>query len=68
LPHVVVAQLSNIHSTLDAALFEVRSDGSVMNAELVAELRKRAASLIAGDEFVYVGIGQPALDREAARV
>jgi hypothetical protein len=39
-----------------------------VNAEVVGEVRQRPAGLVAGDESVHVGVGQPALDRPGAGV
>ena len=64
----VSLSLRGLRPTLDAALVEMRGDGPAVNAEVVGEIGERAAGLVAGDEFVDVGVRQSALDRRSARV
>ena len=65
---VCLAHLPPVHATLNAALFEVRGDGPMVNAEGVGETWERPAVSVTGDESVYFAAVQSALDRLSARV
>jgi hypothetical protein len=60
---VAVGHLAMIRSSLDAARFEARSDGSSMDTELRGEIGQLPSCLILAHEFVDLEIGQAMLHR-----
>jgi hypothetical protein len=59
LVHVVVAHLAAVHSSLDAASFEVCGDGPTVDAELRCEIGQRPSCLVLTHELVDLDLAQP---------
>jgi hypothetical protein len=59
---VVVGHFAAVHSSLDAACFEVRGDGATVDAEFGGEIGQYPSCLVFADELVDVDLVQATLD------
>jgi hypothetical protein len=68
LADVVLAHPAAVHSSLDAASFEVRCDGPSVDTEFSGEIGQRPARLVLIHEPVDLDLVQATLKRPSARV
>lgn len=68
LADVVRAHLAAVHSSRDAACFEVGGDGPVVDAELAGKIGQRPSCLVLAHELVDLDLVQATLDPAARRV
>jgi len=68
LADVVVAHLAAVHSSLDAACFEVCGDGPTVEAVVRREIGQRPSRLVLAHELVDLDLVQATLDRSSERV
>ena len=65
---VVVAHFAAVHSSLDAACFEVRGDGPTVDAECSGEIGQRPSRLVLAHEAVDLDLVQATKDGSSGRV